>query len=170
MYRILIDLAAYYAAWAGAAFAAASNRPDLAAVACLAAVALHLATSESLPRTLRLLLLAGLIGGIVETAFVALGATSFKSAELGTGLPPVWSAVLWPAFATLIPRVLSFLDGRPLIAALLGGVAAPLAYLGGSSLGALTVNAPQLQSLAIIALAWAIALPVLTTFWRRQAT
>lgn len=55
-------------------------------------------------------------------------------------LGPLWLMALWLSFATTIRHSLGWLTGRPVLQVLLGLVGGPLAYLGGESLGALTVN------------------------------
>ena len=68
---------------------------------------------------------------------------------------------MWPLFATTLNLSLRWLKTlAPLVVALLGAVLAPLAYYAGNRLGAV-VYVDQLVSLAVIAMAWAILLPVL---------
>ena len=55
-------------------------------------------------------------------------------------LGPLWLMALWMSFATTVRHSLGWLTGRPVLQVLLGLVGGPLAYLGGESLGALTVN------------------------------
>ncbi|MDX2308117.1 MAG: DUF2878 family protein [Hyphomicrobium sp.] len=169
MTLILIDIVAYYAAWAGAAIGAAHNRPDLAAAACLAALVPHLVSSADRTRSLALMAVGLGIGLLVESVLAAAGATAFKSQDLGPWLPPLWSLLLWMSFATLLPRALVILQARPLLGAVLAALAAPLAYHAGSEIGALTVLEPYTRSLVLIALAWGIAMPILLLAARRLA-
>jgi membrane protein implicated in regulation of membrane protease activity len=56
---------------------------------------------------------------------------------------------------------LYWLAGRPLLAAALGAVGGPLAYFGGVGLGALAFPGGLAWALALIAVEWAIAMPLL---------
>ena len=74
---------------------------------------------------------------------------------------PPWMAALWFNFAMLVSISLSWLKGRYLLAAILGGLTGPIAYWGGEKLGAITIATPFEQGYVPLALIWALALPCL---------
>jgi hypothetical protein len=78
----------------------------------------------------------------------------------------VWLLALWVNFATTLNVSLRSIARRPLIAALLGMLGGPLAYLAGQKLGALQFGLPLPASLAVIGVGWAFILPGLYSFSR----
>lgn len=77
------------------------------------------------------------------------------------GVAPLWLTVLWGSFATLAPRSLSWLQGRPGLAACLGVLAGPITYLSASRLGAAEVVGPPALVGALVALEYGVALPLI---------
>lgn len=71
--------------------------------------------------------------------------------------PPLWMLCMWLLFATTLNHSMRWLADRWWLASLLGAIAGPLSYLAGERLGAVSVNHDRLP---ILALAWAIALPL----------
>jgi hypothetical protein len=75
---------------------------------------------------------------------------------------------LWANFALSLNHSLGFLDRRFVLAAILGGVAGPLAYLGAARVfGAAEILALLPLALGILALAYALATPMLVALARR---
>ena len=66
---------------------------------------------------------------------------------------------LWTCFAATLRHSLAWLRARWLLAAVLGAVGGPLAYLGGESLGAISLTGDL--SIAAISAQYAIATPIL---------
>lgn len=166
--RIAVNVVACYAAWFAVAFAAAADHPHLASAASLAVIALHLALTTPRNPEVRLLLAAGFVGFVVESLLMAAGLTRYAAPWPVAGLPPVWIVLLWLAFATLINVSLTWLKSRLALAAVLGLIAAPLSYLGGAKLGAMSLTEPLWLTLAAIGAAWAIAFPLLLELARRM--
>jgi hypothetical protein len=55
---------------------------------------------------------------------------------------------------------MGWMRGRPVLTVLMGAVGGPLSYLAGEKLGAIELTQP-VQALAALAVAWAIAMPLL---------
>ena len=68
---------------------------------------------------------------------------------------------MWMLFATTLNMSLRFLKGKPLLAATLGFVGGPLAYLGGAKLGGM-IFVNDVAALATLAVGWGALMPVLT--------
>jgi len=96
-----------------------------------------------------------LLGFVVDTLFLRGGVFTLGGAETS----PAWLVVLWPntAAATAPGGSLAALARRPLLAALLGAIAAPFSYDAGARLGALALGPGR--ALAIIAIVWTAVLP-----------
>ncbi|WAC72708.1 DUF2878 domain-containing protein [Roseateles sp. SL47] len=78
---------------------------------------------------------------------------------------PVWILALWALFATLVRGPLSWLHGRPWLAALLGAIGGPMSYLAAVRLGAGRFPDPT-QSLLVLGMGWAVMTPMLTEMAR----
>jgi hypothetical protein len=92
------------------------------------------------------------VGVCIDGALQAAGFFSFRQG----GVPiPLWLAVIWLALAALPHHSLSWMKGRPLLAALFGALGGPLAYWAGVRLGAATFHMALLPSLALLAAIWA---------------
>ena len=95
-------------------------------------------------------------------------ANVYTPVDRGWGqVSPPWMAALWFNFALLVSISLAWLKGKYAAAALLGGLAGPVAYWGGEKLGALTVAATFGRGYLILALMWALALPLLVFLHNR---
>ena len=74
-------------------------------------------------------------------------------------------AAIWGAFALTLRHSFRFLHGRPWLAALMGAIGAPLAYLGAGRFGyAVQFTRGEPAALVALALGWAIALPAMLAF------
>ncbi len=107
-------------------------------------------------------IIVGLLGYAVDNAYVLAELLSFNAT---TGAPaPYWMALLWVNFALVVEHGLSWLQDRPVLGAVLGAIGGPMAYLAGVRLELITFVAPTPFVLAIIALTWAAAMPLLLHF------
>jgi hypothetical protein len=117
--------------------------------------------------------LMGLVGRVLflgvalDSALQAAGWIQFQGWALGP-LAPFWLWAIWLMFALTLNESMVFLNRWPVwIQALIGGVAGPLSYGAGASLGAATLLQPW--TLWAYALAWMVLLPLLLK-WSRFET
>ncbi len=109
---------------------------------------------------LRLCIIAALIGYAADSLLVISDMMSFpQHAQLG-GPSTLWMVALWINLALTLNHSLIWLRHRYLLAAILGAIAAPLAYLAGNKLGAITLEDGYV-SLLSIGLMWMMAMPLL---------
>ena len=111
--------------------------------------------------TVQLALVAGVIGLVLECIMLASGRVTYATPGPFATLPPAWLLGLWIVFSVLPNTALKWLHGRRGLQAVAGAAGAPLAYLAGERLGAMTFHDPVPASLAMLALLWAIAFPIL---------
>jgi hypothetical protein len=109
----------------------------------------------------QLMLVAVLIGLILDTSWVKLGWLEFAAGETFPHRAPLWILLLWAGLALTLNHSLAWLQSRLVLAALLGGVSSPLSYLGASRLGAVKIVTESGGWFLGLGLSWAVALPLL---------
>ena len=160
MKRILLNQLGLQAVWFSCVLGAAWGMAWVGPVAAAGWIAWHLRGCERAGRELALVLCAGGIGSTADAALLAWGGLIYRG-HAGGPLGPVWIVALWMAFATTLNVSLVWLRGRPLLAAALGGVGGPLAYLAGRRLGAVAFGPPDTAPLTVLALVWSLSIVVL---------
>ena len=161
MKHSLINFAAFQACWFASVLGAAAGIPLLGPAFAAVWLPIHIrAAKSSAGIELKLILTAGALGYGLDSALVLAGWLSFPpQAELG--MPStVWMVTLWLAFAATFRHCLGWLRGRYVLAALLGAIFGPLAYWGGSKLGAIVLT-DTVFSLLSVSVEWLIAMPLL---------
>jgi len=107
----------------------------------------------------------GLLGFSIDTLLTLTGVFRFPhSAEIS--LPPFWLLLLWLSFSATIRQSLAWLTKLPVMASLAGAIGGPLAYYTASRLGAVDLGFSIAASLVLLALIWAVILPLF--FWLSQ--
>lgn len=163
----IINLVLYQLGWLSCVLGVAFGYPVSGAVAALLLVALHLLLADKRKAELGLILLACLLGAVVDGLQQAAGLLVFKEDPRWPFWLPLWLLVIWAQFATLFRFALSWLSGRALLAALFGAIGGPLAYAGGIRLGAAQFGPDPPLSLTVLALLWALLMPLLVGLSRR---
>ena len=149
------------ACWFACVLGAARGWTGAGPAAVAVMVPAHLAFLSRDPRR-EGALIAGVtvFGFLLETVLSAAGAHRPAPDVFSPPLAPLWMAALWANFAILLDHSLSWLRGRPALAAVLGALGGPAAYLAGVRLGALAVSGNY--GTILIGIAWALAMPFLT--------
>jgi hypothetical protein len=75
--------------------------------------------------------------------------------------PAPWLLCIWLGLAATLAHSLSFLQSRPLIAAALGAISAPISYAAGAALNDSYTLASGAFPLVFIAIIWALLMPLL---------
>ncbi|MFN7924908.1 MAG: DUF2878 domain-containing protein [Bryobacteraceae bacterium] len=152
--RNALNILGFQLVWFACVLSAAAGQSWIGLCVFAAVIGLHLLYSSPRVKEAGLLILAACLGLVVETVLLAAGAFRFPSESL---LPPAWMIALWVNFATTLRYSMRWLEGRYALAAVLGAVAGPLAYLGGARLGAIA----GVDSVWPILVAWAAMTPFL---------
>lgn len=159
---LIINAIAFQIAWFSALYGGKNDWLTLSLLPAALAAIFHLVLRRhSLKAGIRLMIGVLILGFLVESAFIALGAIGYVGTAIFGFGPPLWIMAMWLAFATLPHGCLDWLRGKWLLQIVLGGLTGPLSYLAGAKLGGATLYGPVLQSLAIIGIGWAIALPMI---------
>ena len=164
--RQLANFVITQAAWFAAVLGAAHGRPDLGTLPALAAIGWHLAISARPREEAMLAGLAAVVGLAAETAVLALGHVTYPSGQWSSLLPPYWLVALWSLFAITLNVTMRWLHGRPLLAALAGAIAGPLAFSGGVRLGGAHFVDP-VAAVVTLVIEWALLAPLLVALSER---
>lgn len=159
--KSIVTLVAFKLCWLSVVFGAVWSMQWLGLVAVSAFTAY-----EVLIRERKWLLVpavvVGVLGYAVDNAYVLAGLMKFS--DPGVAYAPYWMALLWVNFALIVEHGLAWLSNRPVLAAGLGAIGGPLAYLSGVKLGLIELTAPSAVVMSAIALTWAVAMPLLLYF------
>jgi len=109
----------------------------------------------------KLMLVAVLIGLILDTTWVKLGWLEFEGGWPLSKLAPLWILVLWASLALTLNHSLAWLQSRLMLAALLGAICSPLSYLAAARLGAVNIVSESSLWFVGLGLSWAVTLPFL---------
>ncbi len=165
----VVNFALFQLAWFAAIMGGASGYGGLAGLPAVAVVMLHLGLNRLSWRGEAWLILGvTLLGLVVETAFITLGALHYAGSDTGAMLPPLWISALWLAFGTLPNGSLHWLKGKMLLQIGLGAVLGPLSYVAGVRLGAAVMGEPEWLSIGVIATGWGLAMPIMFRLARRR--
>jgi hypothetical protein len=105
-----------------------------------------------------------LVGYTLDSALFQFG---FLLKELNSSNVPLWLTCLWLLFSCTLSHSLYWLHNKLWLAAILGAIAGPSSYYLGSHLSAVTLAEPLHTSLLVIALIWALLLPMLLILTRK---
>jgi hypothetical protein len=162
-WRSVCDFALLQIGWFACVLGAAAGDTWTGPLVAVGLIAVHcglVTAAGARRRELRNVAVWGLAGCVIDAVQVRLGVLCFPPGTLTlAGIPP-WLAALWFLFPILFHSSFAWLHGRPLVAALLALVGAPLSYRAGVALGALDLGRDEWASLLCLGLAWALYLPV----------
>ena len=167
--KTFINIIAFYAVWFGCIVGAARGGAELGLAAAAIGVVIHLTVIRRGAREAGLLVACGGLGTVFDSAMMRMGAISFPGAAAEAWLCPAWMTALWVAFATLLNVSLTWLRGRPLVAAVLGAIGGQASYYAGQRLGAIQLGQPWMRGIGLVALEWAVAMPLLVWLAARSA-
>ncbi len=165
--RFWANLIAYQLVWFGVVIFAARGQPWLSVALASGFVLVQWMVSRQQASDARLLVCAVSCGLVLDGLLAGTGLLRYASPVPGVPAP-IWILALWAAFALTINHSMTFLCGRPLVAALFGAVGGPLAYLGAArGFDAVLFPSQAWPALAALAVGWAVAMMVLAMLAQR---
>ncbi len=162
--RTLASFLGVQVSWFSCVLGATHGAPWIGPCVVVLVLALHLRQLVAWRHELVVLLLATLVGFLVDSALVGAGLLTIA----GWHVAPPWLVALWPSFASTTGDrgLLAGLSAKPWLAAIVGALGGPLAYASGARFGALAL-APTAGVVAI-GLVWAAVVPALSSSARRS--
>ncbi len=165
-----INLLLYQILWFACLIGAGQGYPWLGVAVAVVVIAVQLAVTNDRRRDVTLIVASAVIGYVLDSALALTGMLRFPPHAQLAGPSPLWMVALWAGFATTLNGSLSLLRGRPIVAAVVGLVGGPLAYIAGEKLSAIEIGMPRGIALLAIAIEWAVALPILIQLNRAPVT
>jgi hypothetical protein len=159
--RTVRNFIAFQIGWLACVVSAAQHRPLLGLLVASAVVALHVSTSSTPGRDLKLIGVAVSFGATIDSLLLIPDWLRYETGQPFAWLAPYWIVALWAVFATTLNESLAWLQRSRLLAAVCGASSAPLAYWAGAQIGAIELVEP-LPALLAIGIAWGLVLPLLT--------
>ncbi|MEM7400909.1 MAG: DUF2878 domain-containing protein [Pseudomonadota bacterium] len=157
---LIFNFLGLQATWAACAYGATHEFPMLGLYVGLAYITTHLLLSKMRTRDIKIMLIIGVIGIVIDSTFTQLNILSFPG-FVDHQLPiPAWLMVLWFVFALMVPYSLYWLGKNLKIAAIAGAIGGSLSYLLGHKLGALNLGDPVWLSFGIYFIKWGILFPI----------
>jgi hypothetical protein len=157
--RWLLNFSLFQAGWFACVLAAAWQQPWFGTGFVLLALALHLALAMQPRQELALVAAVAVAGGAWDTLVMHLGPIHYVSGQPFEAVTAHWIVALWALFAATLNASMRWVRRSLAVAAVVGGVGGPVAYLAGVELGA--ADMPQLaRGLALQAVGWAVLVPV----------
>jgi hypothetical protein len=151
----------FQAGWFACVLGGAYALPLAGSLIALAIIALHLWFTPDAIVELKLLTLALSFGLVFESLLVNFQLAHYSNGMLLPGLAPYWMILMWPLFASTLNLSMAWMKNlAPFVVAILGAILAPFAYFAGAGMQAVVFDDVFL-SLSIIAIGWAILLPLL---------
>jgi hypothetical protein len=153
-----INLVGYQLVWFAAVIGAAHAQPLLGVAVAVLFAAWQLSVSKDAKADAFIMLLAVALGMAIDGGLQASSLLQYVSPQPGL-LAPAWILAIWAAFALTLNHSLAFLHGRTGLAALLGALGAPLAYLTAArGFGVVSFTQPAWRGLVALAFAWALSM------------
>lgn len=120
-------------------------------------IAIHLYFFSDNRSEIVLILLALLLGVVVDSVFIR---SELLLSPDGSLWPPLWLICLWGLFATTLNHSLKWFQNHLGIAVIVGGVAGSMTYFAGTRLSDFALREPHLLTLAIMFLVWCVVFPL----------
>ena len=156
--------------WIATVAGAALGFPWAGPILATVLVAFQLAVDPGRGARFKTVVAVAALGTLLDTLLRWAGVTAFPGWPATPWPCPPWITALWALYATTLGSSLSWLQGRPALAALLGAVSGPLSYLAGERLGAVVLAPDPVLRWGVLTLAWAVAVPVTVAIARRLAS
>ncbi|MFC1556926.1 DUF2878 domain-containing protein [candidate division KSB1 bacterium] len=106
------------------------------------------------------LLFAAVIGTVIDSLKSSTGFITYTGGYANISwIAPLWITALWLGFAATLNHSLGWLRDNTILAFVIGAVFGPLAYIGGSKIGGITLNFPIPVTVFVLSLIWGTIMP-----------
>lgn len=159
---LTINFLLFHTCWMATAYGAGLGLAWLGPVFVIPALLLHLLLLEDGAREILFLVLAAVVGFLIEGGLFFLGVFQYAFHPEGFVLPPYWSFTLWLIFATLFHGSLYWIRGQVGVQVLLGAILGPFSYYSAAALDVIVFEWTGPWAVVTIAAVWGFLLPLLS--------
>ena len=160
MKSILFNTLLFQLGWFACVLSGAAKQPWIGVSIAVMIMAIHVMRATKRQNELTLIMVAMLIGTVLDSILVWQYWLSYPSGMFLENTAPYWIIVMWGLFATTLNVSLRWLKGNIIMSAVIGAIAGPLAYYGGYKLGAVQfIDTPM--ALIALSIGWTILTPAL---------
>lgn len=168
--RFWASLIGYQLVWFAAIIGAGRGVAWPGIVGMLVYAAWQLGGARHYKTDLTLIVVAIAMGLLFDSGLIRAGLASFAAPGPFPGFAPLWILALWGAFSLTFTQSLAYLQSRLWLAAVLGALGGPLAYLGAQrGWHAVVFAPPAWHALVWIGIAWGLATPALAWIAGRRS-
>ncbi|CAA0114405.1 Uncharacterised protein [Halioglobus japonicus] len=129
----------------------------IAPIVAVLHLSIHFALMGKGYQEVKVIAQVALIGAIVDQLVFYFGVFNVAGRA---ALPPLWLFCLWPVLGTTLMHAFSSLQGRFVLAALLGGVGGTASFIAGTRLTSVAFESALFGPI-IIFIVWAVVFPLL---------
>lgn len=166
--KFWLSLIGYQAVWFAAVIGASHGHAWPGVLGMLVYVGAQLLIARQFRVDLSLMATALVFGFLLDGSLVRTGLASYAASWSNVAIAPAWILALWMTFALTFSQSLRYLQTRLRLAALLGLIGGPLAYLGAArGWHVVSFAEPAWHGLLALAVGWALAMPALAWLARR---
>ena len=166
-----LSLIGYQAVWFAAVIGASRGVVWPGVIGMLVYASVQLLGARNYRADLSLMATALVFGFVLDGALVRSGLASYAAMWPHAAIAPAWILALWVTFALTFTQSLRYLQTRLWLAALLGLIGGPLAYLGAArGWQVVSFAEPAWRGLLLLAVGWALATPALAWLARGGVT
>lgn len=165
----LVNFVAFQAVWFAAVVGASYGLWWPGPIAAILFAAAHLLSPMRVRGDGFLIVVALLLGVVIDSAFAVSGALSYAAPFPSAQFAPLWILALWVGFALTLNHSLAYLAHRPLVATISGAIVGPISYWSaGRAFDAVTLGDPLWRTVLALSFGWAVAMLVLSLVARRS--
>ena len=166
------SLIGYQIVWFAAVIGGAHDLAWPGVLGMIIYAGLQLAMARNCRVDLTLMAAAVLCGLLIDGGLIRTSLASYAAGWPGFAIAPAWILALWMTFALTFSQSLAWLQTRLPVAALLGLLGGPLAYIGAArGWNVVSFAHPSWHALVCLGSGWAVATPTLAWLARpRSAT
>jgi hypothetical protein len=166
--KFWVSLVAYQLVWFAAVIGAGHGLAWPGVAAMLVYVCCQLMVSQQRRADLLLIPTALVFGLLLDGGLARSGLAVYAASWHSIVTAPPWILALWVSFALTFTQSLAYLQKRLALAALMGAIGGPLAYLSaGGGWHVVSFAAPACRGLLWLGIGWAVAAPALAWMARR---
>ena len=156
---LIFNILGLQVTWAACAYGATHDWPMLGIYIGLIYIFLHFMFVEERLRDLKVILIIGLLGILIDYTNASFDVIYFSSLNVTTLVLPYWLIALWLVFSLMVPHSLYWLRKNMIAACIAGAIGGSFSYWMGHKLGALTFSQPISLSFTIYFIEWGIFFP-----------